>query len=49
MAMAGGSNTENVHFAFIFGKQHGGELVRRRRQADFTSDGNVRASSSTST
>ena len=34
MAMEGGSYTESVHFAFIFGKQNGGEPVRRQRQAD---------------
>ena len=34
MAMEGGSYTESVHFAYIFGKQNGGEPVRRQRQGD---------------
>ena len=34
MALAGGSYTENVHFAFIYGRQNGGEWFDSRRQAD---------------
>ncbi len=40
MAMEGGSYTENVHFAFIFGKQNGGDLFNGDKPT-FTSPGVV--------
>ncbi len=41
MAMEGGSYTEGVHFAFIFGKQHGADPFDSEGKPDFTSDGMV--------
>jgi multiple sugar transport system substrate-binding protein len=41
MAMEGGSYTEGVHFAFIFGKQHGSDPFNSSGKPDFTSDGQV--------
>lgn len=40
LSLAAGSYTENAHFAFIFGKQHGADLFNGTK-ADFTSDGIV--------
>ena len=41
MAMEGGSYTEGVHFAYIFGKQHGSDPFTSDGKADFTSPGQV--------
>ena len=41
MAMEGGSYTEGVHFAYIFGKQHGSDPFTADGKADFTSPGQV--------
>ena len=41
MAMEGGSYTEGVHFAFIFGKQHGADPFDSSGKPDFTSPGMV--------
>jgi len=41
MAMEGGSYTEGVHFAFIFGKQHGADPFDSAGKPDFTSAGIV--------
>ena len=41
MAMEGGSYTEGVHFAYIFGKQHGADPFDSSGKPDFTSDGMV--------
>jgi multiple sugar transport system substrate-binding protein len=41
MAMEGGSYTEGVHFAFIFGKQHGADPFDSSGKPDFTSPGQV--------
>ncbi len=46
---AEGSNlSENIHHVFVFGKQHGADFFTPDGKADFTSDGVVRPSSSTS-
>jgi multiple sugar transport system substrate-binding protein len=42
MAMEGGSYTEGVHFAFIFGKQNGADPFTSSGKPDFTSDGMVK-------
>jgi multiple sugar transport system substrate-binding protein len=41
MAMEGGSYTEGVHFAFIFGKQHNSDPFTSSGKPDFTSAGQV--------
>jgi multiple sugar transport system substrate-binding protein len=41
MAMEGGSYTEGVHFAFIFGEQHGSDPFDSSGKPDFTSPGQV--------
>ena len=41
MAMEGGSYTEGVHFAYIFGKQHGADPFDSQGKPDFTSQGMV--------
>jgi multiple sugar transport system substrate-binding protein len=41
MAMEGGSYTEGVHFAFIFGQQNGGQPFDDKGNPTFTSDGMV--------
>jgi multiple sugar transport system substrate-binding protein len=41
MAMEGGSYTEGVHFAYIFGKQHGADPFDASGKPDFTSPGMV--------
>jgi multiple sugar transport system substrate-binding protein len=41
MAMEGGSYTEGVHFAFIFGQQHGADPFDASGKPDFTSPGMV--------
>lgn len=41
MAMEGGSYTEGVHFAFIFGQQHGSDPFDSAGKPAFTSDGQV--------
>jgi multiple sugar transport system substrate-binding protein len=41
MAMEGGSYTEGVHFAFIFGQQHGADPFDSSGKPDFTSQGMV--------
>ncbi|MEP7089034.1 MAG: sugar ABC transporter substrate-binding protein [Nocardioidaceae bacterium] len=41
MAMEGGSYTESVHFAFIFGMQNGGEPFDGAGKPDFTNPGMV--------
>lgn len=41
MAMEGGSYTEGVHFAFIFGKQHGANPFDSTGKPDFTSQGMI--------
>jgi multiple sugar transport system substrate-binding protein len=41
MAMEGGSYTESVHFAYIFGKQNGGSPFDASGKATFTTDGMV--------
>ena len=41
MAMEGGSYTESVHFAFIFGQQQGADPFDSSGKADFTSPGMV--------
>jgi multiple sugar transport system substrate-binding protein len=41
MAMEGGSYTEGVHFAYIFGKQHGADPFDSSGKPDFTSQGMV--------
>jgi multiple sugar transport system substrate-binding protein len=41
MAMEGGSYTESVHFAFIFGKQHGADPFDSSGKPDFTSRGMI--------
>jgi multiple sugar transport system substrate-binding protein len=41
MAMEGGSYTEGVHFAFIFGKQHGSDPFDSSGKPDFTSQGQI--------
>jgi multiple sugar transport system substrate-binding protein len=41
MAMEGGSYTEGVHFAFIFGKQHGADPFDSSGKPDFTSQGMI--------
>lgn len=41
MAMEGGSYTESVHFAFIFGMQHGAPPFDANGKPDFTSQGMV--------
>jgi multiple sugar transport system substrate-binding protein len=41
MAMEGGSYTEGVHFAFIFGQQHDSDPFDSSGKPDFTSDGQV--------
>lgn len=41
MAMEGGSYTESVHFAFIFGQQNGGEPFDANGKPTFTTDGMV--------
>ena len=41
MAMEGGSYTESVHFAFIFGQQHGADPFDAQGKPQFTSDGMV--------
>lgn len=41
MAMEGGSYTESVHFAFIFGQQQGADPFNAQGQANFTSPGMV--------
>jgi multiple sugar transport system substrate-binding protein len=41
MAMEGGSYTEGVHFAFIFGKQHNSDPFDSSGKPDFTSAGQV--------
>jgi multiple sugar transport system substrate-binding protein len=42
MAMEGGSYTEGVHFAFIFGQQQGADPFDSSGKPDFTSDGMVK-------
>ena len=39
MAMEGGSYTESVHFAFIFGKQHGADPFDASGKPTFTTTG----------
>ena len=39
MAMEGGSYTESVHFAYIFGKQNGGSPFDASGKPTFTTDG----------
>lgn len=41
MAMEGGSYTEGVHFAFIFGQQHGSDPFDSSGKPQFTSDGQI--------
>src|SRR5699024_5740439 len=41
MAMEGGSYTESVHFAFIFGQQHGGDPFDSDGNPTFTDPGMV--------
>lgn len=41
MAMEGGSYTEGVHFAFIFGQQHGADPFNSSGKPDFTSQGQI--------
>ena len=41
MAMEGGSYTEGVHFAYIFGEQHGADPFTADGKPDFTSPGIV--------
>ena len=41
MAMEGGSYTEGVHFAFIFGQQHGADPFDSSGKPDFTSQGMI--------
>jgi len=41
MVLEGGSYTESVHFAFIFGRQNGGQPFDSSGKATFTSDGMV--------
>ena len=41
MAMEGGSYTESVHFAYIFGKQNGGSPFDASGKPSFTTDGMV--------
>ncbi|HET7304949.1 MAG TPA: sugar ABC transporter substrate-binding protein [Segeticoccus sp.] len=41
MAMEGGSYTESVHFAFIFGQQHGGDPFDSQGNPTFTTPGMV--------
>src|SRR3954447_11110642 len=41
MAMEGGSYTEGVHFAYIFGKQHGSDPFTSSGKPNFTSPGQV--------
>jgi len=41
MVLEGGSYTESVHFAFIFGRQHGGQPFDAAGKPTFTSDGMV--------
>jgi multiple sugar transport system substrate-binding protein len=41
MAMEGGSYTEGVHFAFIFGQQHGADPFNSSGKPDFTSQGMI--------
>ena len=41
MAMEGGSYTEGVHFAFIFGKQHNSDPFDSSGKPDFTSQGQI--------
>jgi multiple sugar transport system substrate-binding protein len=41
MAMEGGSYTESVHFAFIFGRQNGGQPFDDSGKASFTTPGMV--------
>lgn len=41
MAMEGGSYTEGVHFAYIFGKQHGADPFSSSGKPSFTSPGMV--------
>ncbi len=42
MAMEGGSYTEGVHFAFIFGQQQGADPFDSSGKPDFTSDGMIK-------
>ncbi len=42
MAMEGGSYTESVHFAFIFGQQFGADPFDKSGKPDFTSPGMVK-------
>ncbi|WP_246136475.1 ABC transporter substrate-binding protein [Leekyejoonella antrihumi] len=41
MAMEGGSYTESVHFAFIFGQQHGADPFNAQGKPQFTTPGMV--------
>lgn len=43
LTVPGASYTENAHFAFMFGKQHGANFISNDGQATFTSPGAVAA------
>lgn len=43
LTLPGSSYTENAHFAFMFGKQHGADFIDRNGTATFTSPGAVTA------